>query len=223
MFTFSDPLPSTLTGEVLISRSVTGLEALHWSSQGNILVTVSTSGSLGFRSRTLGQALSPMARLISFRQNNDVSSTNHLSENGNRAITEQIPVRFNNSFEKEVELNQILPSTGGSKVSVTVHNNLMYFSNGLSLTLLEIPRMFNDSHFLPDLLLLKADVMLKAISYPYLFEKGRFKKEYFIQKIFFHPPVYGIPYFLLIFLTSSPRCISTTTTTKTRGRTGTQI
>ena len=93
-------------------------------------------------------------------------------------------MRFNKSFEKEVELNQILPSTGGSKVSVTVHNNLMYFSNGLSLTLLEIPRMFNDSHFLPELLLLKADVMLKAISYPYLFNKGRFKKENFIFSAF---------------------------------------
>ena len=56
MFIFSDPLHSTWTGEVLLSRSVTGLEALHWSSHGNILVTVSTGGSLGFRSRTLGQA-----------------------------------------------------------------------------------------------------------------------------------------------------------------------
>ena len=54
---------------------------------------------------------------------------------------------------------------------MTARRNLIYISSGHTMTIIEIPRIFNESHLQPELLLLKADVTLKSIHYPYLLDQ----------------------------------------------------
>ena len=68
-------------------------------------------------------------------------------------------------------MKQILPTEDASKISVRAHKNLIYLLNGFQLRLLEIPRIFNNCHLQPELLLLRAEVILKTIRYPALLDK----------------------------------------------------
>ena len=86
-------------------------------------------------------------------------------------ILEKFWLRLDNSFREELNIKQFLPEPDLKEVSVTARRNLIYICSGHNMTVIEIPRIFNDRHLQAELLLLKSDVMLKSLRYPYLLDQ----------------------------------------------------
>ena len=87
-------------------------------------------------------------------------------------ILEKFWFRLDNNFLEELNFKQFLPESDLKEVSVRARGNLIYIcGGGHSLTVIEIPRIFNEGHLQAELLLLKADVTLKSIRYPYLLDQ----------------------------------------------------
>ena len=86
-------------------------------------------------------------------------------------ISEKFWVRLDNNFREELNIKQLLPAPDLREVSVTARGNLIFVSSGRNMTIIEIPGIFNDRHLQAELLLLKADVTLKSLRYPYLLDK----------------------------------------------------